>query len=260
LFCAQYLTSHPLLLVVEREIQECALTGYYGFHDYATAFWWNHVDKLIEARENVSLEIYRRTLQSVAKLLNTHLISTDICEEGLEDVAAIASRFAELPKNPREREKMLSLEVSTERVRDAIEAIKGRGDKTYIAGEINTLPLYGPIRYKCPKPWCGFFSTGFATPEQRLDHVEEHYRPFRCLIEGCYYGDIGFLAESGLNQHIERHHTQSEITLFPKPRNSGKRKGDIFTATKEGDLDTVKGLVESGSRRSNIKKMIRTAN
>jgi len=124
LFCAQFLTSRPFRLGVEREIQECALTGYYGFHDYATAFWWNHVDKLIEARENVSFDIYRRTLHSVAKLLNTHLISTDMCEEELKDIEAIALRFAEIPRIPREREKVLSLEFCTERVRDAIEAIK----------------------------------------------------------------------------------------------------------------------------------------
>jgi hypothetical protein len=256
LFCAQFLTSRPLRLGIEREIQECAFTGYYGFHDYATAFWWNHVNKLIEAREKVSLDIYRRTLHSVAKLLKTHLISTDMCEEELEDIEAIALRFAELPSILREREKVLSLEFCTERVRDAIEAIKDGRDKTHIADEMNTLPLYGPIRYKCPKPWCGFFSTGFATREERKDHVNEHDRPFRCLTEGCYHVDIGFSTESGLNQHVQSHHTQPEITLFPKPRKPGKRKGDIFTATKEGDLDTVKDLVESGI---NLKNMIRTA-
>jgi ankyrin repeat protein len=211
---------------------------------------------LIKARENVSLDIYRRTLQSVARLLKAQLISRDMCEEELEDIEAIALRFAELPSIPREREKVLSLEFSTERLRDAIEAIKDRGDKTHIIDEMDTLPLYGPIRYKCPKPWCGFFSTGFATRQQRKDHVNEHDRPFRCTTEGCYHVDIGFPTESGLKQHIKRHHTQPEMTLFPKPRKAGKGKGDIFTAAKEGDLDTVKNLVESGK---NVKKMKRTA-
>ena len=99
----------------------------------------------------------------MARLLKAQLISRDMCEEELEDIEAIALRFAELPSIPREREKVLSLEFSTERLRDAIEAIKDRGDKTHIIDEMDTLPLYGPIRYKCPKPWCGFFSTGFAT-------------------------------------------------------------------------------------------------
>lgn len=256
LFCAQYLTSHPLRLGVERDIQECALKGYYGFHDYATAFWWNHVDKLIEARGNVRFDIYHRTLQSVAKLLKAYLISTDMCGEELEDVEAIALRFSELPRPPREREKVLSLQVSTERVRDAIEAIKETGDKTNIADEMSALPLYGSIRYKCPKPWCGLFSTGFATREQRRDHINEHDRPFRCSTEGCHHVDIGFPTESGLDQHIKRHHTQPEITLFPKPRKSGKQKGNIFTAIEGGDLDTLKDLVASGG---NINKMKRTA-
>ena len=178
-------------------------------------------------------------------------------EEELEDIEAVPLRFAELPSIPREREKVLSLEFCTERVRGAIEAIKDRRDETQIADEMNALPLYGPIRYKCPRPWCGFFSTGFATREERKDHVNEHDRPFRCLTEGCYHVDIGFSTGLGLNQHIQRHHIQPEITLFPKPRKSGKRKGDIFTATKEGDLDTVKDLlVESGM---DLKTMIRTA-
>jgi ankyrin repeat protein len=211
---------------------------------------------LIEARENVSLDIYRQTLQSVARLLKAHLISRDMCEEGLEDIEAIALRFAELPSIPREREKVLSLEFSTEMVREAIEAIKDRGDKTQIVDEMDALPLYGPIRYKCPKPWCGSFSVGFATRQQRKDHVNEHDRPFRCTTEGCYHVDIGFPTESGLKQHIKRHHTQPEMTLFPKPRKAGKGKGDIFTAVKEGDLDTVMNLVESGK---NVKKMKRTA-
>ena len=246
LFCAQYLTSPPLRLCIEGDIQACALTGYYGYHDYATAFWWNHVDKLIEARKMVSFDTYRRTLQSVAKLLTDYLISTGMCDEELRDLDAIALKFEELPRNPREREKALSLELSTERVRGAIEAIEEGEDKTYTVGDIVILPLYGSIRYKCPKPWCQLFSSGFAKPEQRNDHVNEHDRPFRCSIEGCYLVDIGYPTEPGLNQHIKRHHTQPETALFPKPRTPGKRKGDIFAATEEGNLNTVKDLVASG--------------
>jgi hypothetical protein len=253
LFCAQYLTSAPLRLGIESDIKACARTGYYGFHDYATAFWWNHVDKLIEAHEEVSLDTYRGTLQSVAKLLRAHLKSKDMPEEQLEDLNAIVRRFSELPRNPRERETILSLEFSTEIVRNAIEALREGEDKTETANETHHLHLYGPIRYKCPKPWCQLFSTGFTKSEQRKYHVNEHERPFRCSTEGCYFIDIGFSTESGLSQHIKRHHIQPETALFPKPRQAGKREPDIFAAAEEGDLNSVKDLLATGSNVNVVK-------
>jgi hypothetical protein len=42
LFCARYLTSKPFHLLSPEQIRTYALTGYYGFQDYAAAHWYEH--------------------------------------------------------------------------------------------------------------------------------------------------------------------------------------------------------------------------
>ncbi|KAH9212628.1 hypothetical protein DL95DRAFT_411034 [Leptodontidium sp. 2 PMI_412] len=148
----------------------------------------------------------------------------------------IIQQFSQLPSHSRDRQKVLDIEISTTAVREVIEAL--------YCGESQTspVPLYGPVRYKCPKDWCQLFATGFLRAEQRKNHLNEHDRPYHCTTEGCYLADIGFPNESGLNQHMKRHHAQPENDLFPKSTRSAKKE-TIWTAIESGNLSSVKDLV-----------------
>ncbi|KAG4435756.1 hypothetical protein IFR05_008770 [Cadophora sp. M221] len=261
LFCTQYLTSTPFQISLESKIQTCALTGYYGFHDYATAFWWHHVDKSMDAREDIRHETFHSVLRSTATLLRTSQTRRQGSREDPRDLEIIMQQFRELPRSSRDRQKVLGplgIEISTGLVRDAIEALRREDIQS------NIIPLYGPIRYKCPKPWCQLFATGFLEAGQRRDHVNEHERPFRCDTEGCFQAEIGFSTGSGLRQHVKKHHTQPEIILFPKSTqfhqtDPHKTRPSIWAAITNGDLDGVKDCVAARTNAHEIMKTGDTA-
>ncbi|KAH7330241.1 hypothetical protein BKA65DRAFT_55430 [Rhexocercosporidium sp. MPI-PUGE-AT-0058] len=261
LFCTQYLTSTPFQISLESKIQTCALTGYYGFHDYAVAFWWHHVDKAVDISEDLPLETFRSVLKSVAKLLRKSQSKRENSRDDPGDLETIVKQFRELPRNSRDRQKVLGplgIEISTGLVRDAIEALRSKEIHS------NTIPLYGPIRYKCPKPWCQLFATGFVEAGQRKDHVNEHERPFRCDTEGCFQAEIGFSTGYGLRQHIKKHHTEPEIVLFPKstrfPKptdsrpDSRKDNPSIWATIRNDDLNGVKNWMATRKSAHEVMK------
>lgn len=250
LFCTQYLTSFPFCTSTERDIQTSALSGYYGFHDYAASFWWHHVNETIEARKKIHLETLHNALQSTKKILRAYQTTGNAFQDDVQEVEMIIRQFRQLPSHSRDRQKVLDIEISTTAVRDVIEALHCGESQT------NPVPLYGPVRYKCPKDWCQLFATGFLRAEQRKDHLNEHDRPYHCTTEGCYLADVGFPNESGLNQHMKRHHAQPENDLFPKSTRSAKKE-TIWTAIESGNLSSVKDLVTAAP--SIINKVKRTA-
>ncbi|KAI1196743.1 hypothetical protein F5X97DRAFT_202231 [Nemania serpens] len=63
LFCARYLTSLPFTLGLgNNEISKHAITGYYGFQDYAAAFWWKHAYRVINTAQKGDTGLYNEDI------------------------------------------------------------------------------------------------------------------------------------------------------------------------------------------------------
>lgn len=236
------------------EIQTHASTGYYAFHDYAAAFWWHHIDKIIESPNTLHQEPFRSIFQSAAKVLKMYAKTTSLTLEQLESLDMIMGKFFQLPRSARERQMKLGTDTSTERVRTVIEGLRPGENRVR---DSMVSPLYGALGYKCPKSWCQMFQSCFPTAKQRDDHINEHERPFRCSTEGCFVTEVGFPTKTGLNLHIKIHHAKPDAPLFPSSAHVGTTATSIWAAIMKGDLESVKALIESD--KSLLNKVRKTA-
>ncbi|RYP51599.1 hypothetical protein DL768_003106 [Monosporascus sp. mg162] len=72
-FCCRYLTSGPFKLgVQERSIRDFALSGYYGFQDYAGAYWHHHVDSVLNLAADLPVQLSEDIARSVFCLLGDY--------------------------------------------------------------------------------------------------------------------------------------------------------------------------------------------
>ncbi|RYP07648.1 hypothetical protein DL764_002385 [Monosporascus ibericus] len=73
IFCCRYLTSGPFKLgVQERSIRDLALSGYYGFQDYAGAFWHHHIDSVLNLAADLPMQLSEDITRSVFCLLGDY--------------------------------------------------------------------------------------------------------------------------------------------------------------------------------------------
>ncbi|RYP69278.1 hypothetical protein DL770_008288 [Monosporascus sp. CRB-9-2] len=245
LFCCRYLTSGPFKLgVQERSIRDFALSGYYGFHDYAGAFWHHHVDSVLNLAADLPLQLSEEIARSVFCLLGDYEVPQQTgSTTSSSQPAPTAEQVRKILQEWRDNGQKGSFEDRTSAVRRVIELIDvaelDDGSKAVFLG------LNGVPRFKCPKPWCQRFALGFMDRHTRDAHVEEHERSFKCPNEGCYARSIGFPTRSALDAHVKRLHSDNANSqlLFPP---SKMRKTDIFTACARGDLDAVKAFVRQG--------------
>ena len=255
-FCLDYLNFGCFdANLTDTEIQQFHGEGYYAFEDYAIAHWLAHVET------------------STSQLLPLHATSLDHLKNGLElfimkhgfesppDVSVSAGQgfqsikectfikrledLSHLAHQRQSNEQHLDLETQLQRRRliyeDMITNINPIGE---VSQDPVLLDRSG--RFKCPRIWCQFFSEGFQQKERRDKHINQHERPFRCSFEDCLYKQLGFGTEKELKRHGKSHPTiQGSEWAFPtlKP----KKQLDIFSASKKGDLATLRRLVGEGA-------------
>ncbi|KAM0543086.1 hypothetical protein ACHAO7_009558 [Fusarium culmorum] len=254
LFCTEYMISQPLTPgLSKQDIQDFATKGYYGFHDYAAAFWWKHIQQVLTGNE-LDNELAQRVLQTA------HRYVIDIGEidqtEGFDDssleVQSLKSKLEDIPKNLRNWSSIKIYEMRLVAIRDAIEVHINQ----FYEHKQTALALYGPWRYKCHKPWCQYFSHGFEKAQQQQIHINQHELPFTCGYPGCFATEIGFERETDLMTHSGRWHAKEQPPQFPKPKRPTMNHSGIIKAAKTGDLDTLKAIIEQGNFSRNFKKHV----
>lgn len=242
LFCTEYMISRPLTPGLPKlEIQDYASKGYYGFHDYAAAFWWKHIQQVLAASE-LDTELARKVLQTADRYFtDTGEIGqiTDF-DDSSKEIQSLKRKLEGISQNLRDWDSMKIYEMRAVAVRDAIEVLI---NQPYEQKEA-TLALYGPWRYKCRKPWCQFFSRGFQDAQQQQIHINQHELPFTCEYQGCHAAEVGFGTETDLKTHTRRWHPKEESSLFPAPKRYTPGHSDILKAVRIGDLNKVKNLIE----------------
>ncbi|EYB33484.1 hypothetical protein FG05_30074 [Fusarium graminearum] len=245
LFCTEYMISRPLTPGLSRpDIQEYATTGYYGFHDYAAAFWWKHARQVLAASE-LDTGLTQRVLQAAHHCVveTGQLEGIESLYDSAEGIQSLKTKLEGLPQNLRDWNIIKLYEMRVVAIRQSIADLINQPYER----KGPALVLYGPLRYKCRKPWCRSFSRGFEAEQQQQSHINQHELPFTCDHQGCFATDVGFEKETDLKTHYRRWHPQEEHSLFPAPQQHRKRHTAIQKAIRRGNLDTVKALIGQGN-------------
>lgn len=232
IYCSQYLASYPFAeRLCADDIEESAVTGYYGLLDYALASFQHHTDFILTVNSGSNIDLRQNVIQSVGRLLYlSNLTATNA-----------AMRIAEWLSS---RGDPSSIQMRTAAIRKVIEVIdySALNDGTRRA----FLDLNGLERFKCPRIRCLKFASGFQNQQERNLHLLEHDRPFKCSTEGCYARVTGFSSKCDMDNHSRRIHPHAaDSALFSKPRR--KEMSDIHSAASQGDLECVKTLHQQGA-------------
>lgn len=244
-FCFRYLTSEPFLCVDDSSaILLHARKGYYALQDYAVQHCWDHFEKSRGMNATKEASVFQGTMELAGAFLSSYSLSTRFQKSDAVFQHDEILRFAnELPKEKRDRADQFSLGYRTISVRKQIEAMRCEDLAPDDLDIVNN--LYGPhIIYKCHKPWCDFFLTGFETEKDRTQHTDRHDRPFRCAEKDCFGLKIGFETKSQLDHHQKDHHTGDTIR-FPQPRPK-KQEDNIWNAAEKGELSKVAAFLDKG--------------
>lgn len=243
LFASRYLASKPFDLKAFGDIQTYALSGYYNIHDYAVTSWCHHTEVAIARSSSLSADLFSEVIHSLSAHLRFHLEvqAGEFPDHPTPD--DILPRFRQLSTNGRARQEFGNLRARTLAIREVIEAIWALMPHNPDMQKSIGLQMYGPKQFKCCNTWCNWFSDGFQGAEQRRDHIDQHNRPFRCPVDGCFAGALGFPSEQQLQQHATRHHREAEKLLFPTTL-FVKKHPNIAAAIRAGDLEAVKSTIQ----------------
>ncbi|KAI1330306.1 WD40 repeat-like protein [Xylariaceae sp. FL0255] len=241
-FCLDYLTSNPFRSgISQNEIVLQASQGYYGLQDYAVEYWFEHTRQSAQLGVPSDLVQFQKTMDSARRFLDFYSYSdkTDVTRD-------TTSILIDLPEDDIERTSKLDVEFRTALIWQGIETLH---DKSKYPGVQESFHyLYGATdTYKCPKPWCKFFTAGFQRAEIRKQHVNQHDLPFRCSVEGCFASQLGFDIALKLQRHCIDHHAESSAELRFAKVLSKKEPVTVLSAASQGDLSRLRELLDSGA-------------
>ena len=256
-FCLNYLNFGCFDAdLSDSDIRDFLRQGYYSFEDYAIAHWLDHVDSCTSRLLPSEADALARLTQTIDSFFMRHGLNappdkpvpTDQRFQIIRqcDFIKRLDSLAQLARQRRSNENLLDLETQLQRRRliyeDLVMNVDPHNDT------LHTLSFSNEYRwFKCPKTWCDFFADGFQNKERRDIHVNQHERPFRCSFEECLYAELGFETENHAKRHEKKSHPTGKGSEWAFPTHKPKKKLDIFSACKKGDLATVERLVREGA-------------
>jgi len=202
--------------------------GYYAFMDYAVIYWVRHLEASLGSLEKEDPDVLElsRTLQDFIELHYTNPTTRFPVSRGninrlraLEDMSC----YTELQQSVISTRKQLTfygemsdaeIALDLSDVVGRVRAVLERLLQTAQSGDTVSTQLekhYGSNLFKCPRFSCKFFSNGFATAEQRDQHLDKHLRPFRCTVAGCLTGATGLKSERDLQKHMKDAHRGAQL-------------------------------------------------
>ncbi|KAI2626752.1 hypothetical protein GGR54DRAFT_483461 [Hypoxylon sp. NC1633] len=198
------------------------LQGYYGFMDYAVAYWVRHLEEgANEAKEDN--ELLAELAESLETFLQIHYSPSpkefpisqgnakrlrvfqrypfhDSLQQAVASMRKELTFYGEMKQN----ETAVNLTDIAKNIRDVLEDVCAKGEQT---GEIDRMKeMYGRNLFKCPRLSCRYFCDGFSTAAQRDRHFDKHLRPFRCTIVGCPTNTFGMASKNDLEKHMKETH------------------------------------------------------
>lgn len=267
LFCFQYLTS-PAFDVVRDDSKTAgitALTGFYGFFDYAAAHWDYHSFQYV--RQAASRPTVLLTKEELEKPLSTTWMNfvKRFCDSH-ESLPGTSSKH-EVPLNT-SMQQFSEFQVGTVDIRGEpcnIDQILRNWSQTRKSTEFETLAkslhwimqhtdrdvlerrektvylsMNGPFQPKCSRRGCVRFNTGFESEAELSLHISWHEMAYKCPHMGCYAWGTGFRTNDLLQTHLKRIHPAigSEERLFPAK--TRKEPQSLREACRRGEIGLVR--------------------
>ncbi|RAH64741.1 NACHT domain protein [Aspergillus aculeatinus CBS 121060] len=115
---------------------------------------------------------------------------------------------------------------------------------------------YGSQLFRCTYLFCKRSLRGFATTDERDQHVQNHDRPWKCFVPSCDFSTIGFHTTMRRDQHWKQYHVLSALETH-----GSEAAGDndatfdaldeeeaqplLFVLISEGQVDRVRHLISS---------------
>ncbi|KAI6091204.1 WD40 repeat-like protein [Hypoxylon rubiginosum] len=245
IFCSRYLTSKPFAMgMVEKDIITHATSGYYALQDYTVRYWFDHFRECVDRATEIDPELFKEAMESAKDFLTSYALTLKEDLNCIGEYKEVAHILRELPQDGSERNTYFNIELRTSSIRKTIEAIREQDLDT--AARCVLASLHGTSAlFKCSKPWCESFTTGFQNIESRKLHADQHDLPFRCPVQGCIAFQIGYDTQSKLMQHTKRYHSNPDDGLkFSRRVN---KETSIWAAVAKGDLALVKALLDSNN-------------
>ena len=224
-----------------------AKRGYFALQDYAVQCWYDHLLEWADPSAPADPSAAQTLARLGGLFLGSYGLVSKVGEQSGEVMAPVELRAAihAIPKDDRERNSGLNIEDRTLGIRKCIEMLR---DEQLSSDEEEVLDnLYGPWKtYKCSKPWCGSFTRGMKTAEEREKHSARHELPFRCHSEACFAYSLGFDDASKLSQHKSRYHGTSDELAIDFPSFGPKKALTLHVAAKKGSIQMVTAILDTG--------------
>ncbi|KAH6845783.1 hypothetical protein B0I37DRAFT_381087 [Chaetomium sp. MPI-CAGE-AT-0009] len=209
------------------DLPNLVLNGYYAFMDYAVSYWVRHLEaSLVKLKKNdpgvlrfcESLEIFIELhyTNPVRKfLVSDRNKARLLCLEDMDSYEKLQQAVVSTRKQLTFYGELNAAEIAldlagepesvVERTRDVLEQLLLTAQTDNAIAE-SIEKYYGVNLFKCPRLSCKYFSAGFATKEQRDQHLEKHKRPFQCTVAGCPSLALGLSSEKDLKKHMKVAH------------------------------------------------------
>jgi hypothetical protein len=221
LLCVSYLTFPGF----EADSEEAELLifvplGYYGFIDYAFAYWSRHLDACLrlQALKDSLQEVGEATEAFVEMHWTEPLVKAKVRKPFIErwrplennknlDKLVLAGWLAQrqlfASAKPDTSEQVLILHQTFAYIWKHLEETW----KTTVQRD-RFQAVYGCDIFKCPRVNCTRFYNGFTSQQLRDGHVPKHERAFFCSFPGCAMATLGCATFKELQKHeIEYHGT-----------------------------------------------------
>jgi DNA-directed RNA polymerase subunit RPC12/RpoP len=285
--CVDYL-NFPGFTDKPEDMDHLILDGYYAFMDYAVIYWVRHLEASVVSleKEDPGLVDISGALENFIELhytppatrlpITKRNAARLRCLEDLECYGDLQQAVRSTRKqltfcgDMDEDEITLDLASVVKSVRGALESLllgaqSGDGTREKLR------KYYGSNLFRCPRLSCKFFSNGFATANQRDQHLGKHQRPFRCTVAGCPNGAIGMVSERELQKHTKDAHGEAqhrddfpdwdedeEIAPSPSVASSSRQESTVAGSTPNaqesfnpGSDDVSQSTARRKSRSSN---------
>lgn len=216
--CLGYL-NHPCIdhQLPGDVLKQYVLDGHYAFLDYAIVNWISHLEDCMRHIKEYESTLFKQLAGEVQRFLDRHFLEEDLDyavsretkrklqpfknESFCVQLMQTFEYWKNETENPGKRMDnchMVDLNLVLEAIRSIIEDL---------ALQYPSLEsFYGEEMFKCSRLYCKFFYEGFATPERRIQHDQQHERSFLCMFPNCPASQLGFSSDKELDAHITRCH------------------------------------------------------
>ena len=211
----------------ENDYKEDVLRGVFAFVDYALISWPSHLVTAMEDYREAQLQIgvdLREALDQVIETLEPFLglhwhapnksskvprnivncvqamRQPDLYDQLLSTLASMRN-FTTHEVPDMKSYATLHLYQVLYRLRTQLEALAVDSSHSGVIEK-----YYGQNPFKCSRLYCERFSDGFASPDERREHLRKHERSHYCPYSTCSSARIGCATARELETHIAHYH------------------------------------------------------